>query len=97
MLFYEDYGLSARLNYQYRDEWISPIEDPSEYWGEQSRLDFNVQYILPEDLTGPVSATLYFNANNLTDETDLRYAGNNTVNQSESYGRRFLVGLRLSY
>lgn len=96
-LFYEDYGLSARLNYQYRDEWISPIEDPSEYWGEQSRLDFNVQYILPEDLTGPVSATLYFNANNLTDETDLRYAGNNTVNQSESYGRRFLVGLRLSY
>ena len=57
----------------------------------------NVQYILPEDLTGPVSATLYFNANNLTDETDLRYAGNNTVNQSESYGRRFLVGLRLSY
>ena len=96
-LFYEDYGLSARLNYQYRDEWISPIEDPSEYWGEQSRLDFIVQYILPEDLTGPVSATLYFNANNLTDETDLRYAGNNTVNQSESYGRRFLVGLRLSY
>lgn len=96
-VFYEDYGLSARLNYQYRDEWISPIEDPTEYWGEQSRLDFNIQYILPEDLTGPVSATLYFNANNLTDETDLRYAGNHTVNQSESYGRRFLLGLRLSY
>ncbi|MBU3021622.1 TonB-dependent receptor [Aestuariibacter sp. A3R04] len=96
-VFYEDYGLSARLNYQYRDEWISPIEDPTEYWGEQNRLDFNIQYVLPENITGPVSATVYFNANNLTDETDLRYAGNNTVNQSESYGRRFLFGLRLSY
>lgn len=96
-VFYEDYGLSARLNYQYRDEWISPIEDPTEYWGEQSRLDFNLQYILPENLTGPISAILYFNANNLTDETDLRYAGNHTVNQSESYGRRFLFGFRLSY
>ncbi|WP_339719487.1 TonB-dependent receptor [uncultured Paraglaciecola sp.] len=96
-IFYEDYGLSARLNYQYRDEWISPIEDPTEYWGDQSRMDFSVQYILPEDLTGPLSATLYFNANNLTDETDLRYASNHTVNQSESYGRQFLVGIRASF
>lgn len=95
-VFYEDYGLSARLNYQYRDEWISPIEDPSEYWGEQNRLDFNLQYQLPFDL--PVdSATVYFNANNLTDETDLRYAGNNTVNQAESYGRRYLAGVRFSF
>ena len=96
-VFYEDYGLSARLNYQFRDEWISPIEDPSEYWGEQSRLDFSMQYILPEDLTGAVSATLYFNANNLTDETDLRYAENHTVNQSESYGRRFMTGVRVNF
>ena len=96
-VFYESYGLSARLNYQYRDEWISPIEDPSEYWGEQSRVDFNLQYTFSESFSGPVSATVYFNANNLTDETDLRYAGNGTVNQSESYGRRFLFGLRLNY
>ncbi|NVK54825.1 MAG: TonB-dependent receptor [Alteromonadaceae bacterium] len=96
-VFYESYGISARLNYQYRDEWISPIEDPTEYWGEQSRVDFNLQYTLPESVSGPVSATVYFNANNLTDETDLRYAGNGTVNQSESYGRRFLLGLRLNY
>lgn len=95
-VFYENYGFSARLNYQYRDEWISPIEDPTEYWGEQERLDFNLQYELPFEL--PVdSVSLYFNANNLTDETDLRYAGNNTVNQAESYGRRFLAGVRFSF
>lgn len=95
-VFYENHGLSARVNYQYRDEWISPIEDPTEYWGEQKRVDFNLQYQLPIEM-GVESATLYFNANNLTNETDLRYAGNNTVNQSESYGRRYLAGIRLSF
>ena len=95
-LFYEKYDLSLRLNYQYRDEWISPIEDPSEYWGEQKRLDLTAIYTLPFDLNG-ATVSLYANANNLTDETDLRYAGNGTINQSESYGRYYLVGFRVNY
>jgi TonB-dependent receptor len=95
-VFYENNSLSVRLNYQFRDEWISPIEDPSEYWGEQQRLDFNLQYQLP-GMSGLEGASLYFNANNLTNETDLRYAGNGTVNQVESYGRQYLLGLRLSF
>lgn len=94
--FYEDYGLSARINYQYRDEWVSPIEDPSEVWGEQERMDLSISYALPFDLNG-ATISVYLNVNNLTDETDLRYAGNGTVNQSESYGRRYLVGLRLNF
>jgi len=95
-LIYENYGLSARLNYQYRDDWISPIEDPSEYWDELTRLDLNLQYQLP-DFAGFGDASIYFNANNLTDETDVRYAGNGTVNQSESYGPGYLLGLRVSF
>ena len=95
-LFYENHGLSVRLNYQYRDEWISPIEDPSEVWDEQERLDLNVQYQLPWGFNGAV-ATVYLNANNLTDETDVRFRGNGTVNQAESYGSRYLIGFRLSY
>lgn len=95
-IFYENNTISARLNYQFRDDWISPIEDPTEYWGEQQRVDFNISYQLPQIL-GFKGASAYFNANNLTDEVDLRFAGNNTVNQSESYGRRYLVGVRLSY
>lgn len=95
-LFYENFGLSLRLNYQYRDEWISPIEDPSEYWGDQERMDFSAIYTLPVDLGG-ASASLYANVNNLTNETDVRYAGNGTINQSESYGRYFLMGFRLNY
>lgn len=95
-LFYENYGLSARVNYQFRDEWISPIEDPSEYWGEQKRVDLSVSYELPTSNMGFASA-VYLNANNLTNETDLRYAGNGTVNQSESYGRRWLAGVRVNF
>lgn len=95
-LFYEKYGLSARINYQYRDEWISPIEDPSEFWGEQERVDLTVVYTLPFDLLGSTTA-VYFNANNLTDETDVRFAGNGTINQAESYGAHYLLGLRVNY
>ncbi|WP_187276420.1 TonB-dependent receptor [Parahaliea maris] len=95
-LFYEKYDLSVRLNYQYRDEWISPIEDPSEYWGEQERVDLSVVYTLPFDWE-ETAVSLYANANNLTDETDVRYSGNGTINQAESYGRRYLVGVRVNF
>ena len=95
-LFYEKHGFSVRLNYQYRDEWISPIEDPSEYWGEQKRVDLTTSYTLPLNIGGG-SVSLYANVNNLTDETDVRYAGNGTINQSESYGRYFLTGFRVNY
>lgn len=95
-LFYENFGLSTRINYQYRDEWVSPIEDPSEKWGEQKRVDLSVSYELPFDFNG-ARMSVYFNANNLTDETDVRYAGNGTINQSESYGRRYLLGARVNF
>ncbi|MEL7043878.1 MAG: TonB-dependent receptor [Pseudomonadota bacterium] len=95
-LFYENYGLSARLNYQYRDEWISPIEDPSEVWGDMERLDATIQYELPIELGGAY-ASVYANFNNITDETDVRFAGNGTINQSESFGRHYLFGLRINY
>ena len=95
-VFYESYGLSARLNYQYRDEWISPIEDPSEYWGEMERVDATIAYELPLELAG-ARASVYANLNNITDETDVRFAGNGTINQAESFGRYYLVGLRINY
>ncbi len=95
-VFYENFGLSARLNYQYRDEWISPIESPDEVWGEQQRVDLSIAYELPWDVAG-AAMSVYLNGNNLTDEVDLRYAGNGTVNQRESYGRSYLLGLRVGF
>lgn len=95
-IFYEDYGISARLNYSWRDKWISPIEDPAEFWGEMERLDAQISYTFPSQISGS-EVSVYANFNNITDETDVRYAGNGTINQSESYGMHYLIGLRITY
>jgi len=95
-LFYENFGFSARLNYSWRDEWISPIEDPAEVWGEMERLDAQLTYTLPFDLSG-AEASVYASFNNLTDETDVRFAGNGTINQAESFGFHYLLGVRVNY
>ena len=98
-LFYEKYGFSARINYQYRDAWLSTTENDSlaEYWDEQERVDASLRYALPVT-PGGVAVTLFANANNLTDAVDVRYAGQrSTPNQVEGYGRRFLFGLRIDY
>ena len=98
-VYYEKFGLSARLNYQYRDAWLSTTENDSlaEYWDAQQRLDASVRYSLPVQ-PGGVALTLFANANNLTDETDVRYLGQRaTPNQIEAYGRSVLIGLRADF
>lgn len=95
-VFYENFGLSVRLNYQYRDEWISPIEDPSEVWGGMERLDASIMYELPWAPSG-ARASVYANLNNLTDATDVRFAGNGTINQAEAFGIHYMLGLRVDF
>ena len=95
-IFFEDFGVSARVNYSWRDQWISPIEDPEEYWGEMTRVDAQIMYTFPSKVGGG-DLSVYANFNNLSDETDVRFAGNGTVNQSESYGSHYLIGLRFNY
>jgi len=98
-IFYENFGLSARLNYQYRDAWLSTTENDSlaEFWDEQERLDASIRYNLPYQ-PGGAAVTLFANANNLTDATDVRYLGQRaTPNQVEAYGRRFLFGVRVDF
>ena len=100
-IFYENYGLSARLSYRYRDKWLDETEtslyetvEPI-YWDEQERLDLSIRYDL-EALTG-YKASIFLDVNNLTDETDIRYTGHDwNPNQIESYGRRYLVGVRFN-
>lgn len=98
-VYYEKFGLSARLNYQYRDAWLSTTENDglAEYWDEQQRVDASIRYNLPWDVQG-AQFTLFANANNLTDEKDVRYEGTvATPNQVEGYGRRWLLGVRVDY
>jgi len=101
-LFYENYGFSARVTYRYRSEWLDETEvalieaDSAIYWAPQERVDVALRHSLYE-LTG-YQASIFVDLNNITDEKDVRYTGARwNPNQSESFGRRFLVGVRLSF
>ncbi|WP_406828251.1 TonB-dependent receptor [Microbulbifer sp. ARAS458-1] len=98
-VFYEMEGFSIRLNHQYRDDWLSTTENVgmTDYWAAQERVDLSVSYDLPMAMFGS-DVTLYANANNLTDEQDVRYTGDESnPNQVESYGRRYLAGFRVNF
>ena len=101
-LFYEDHGFMGRLSYRYRDAFQDETETGAVfgftqaiYWDEQSRVDLALRYDL-EPLIG-YKASLFLNVNNLTDEKDGQYAGKewNPI-RNESYGRRYVAGVRFS-
>ena len=100
-VFYEDHGLSARLSYRYRDAWLDETEagqlgtPTGIYWEEQERVDLSLRYDLAPLIGHNIS--LFANFNNLTDETDVRYTGKSwNPNQTEAYGKRYMVGFRYS-
>ncbi len=98
-VYYEKFGISARLNYQYRDAWLSTTENDSltEFWDETERLDASLRYTLPNEING-TSVTLALNGNNLTDERDVRFINTSaTPNQVEGFGRRWVFSVRLDY
>ncbi|MEM1125440.1 MAG: TonB-dependent receptor [Bacteroidota bacterium] len=95
-LFFERYGFSARLSYQWRDAWLDSI-DPADdqfdtYWDSEERLDVSVRYALTPEFT------LFADANNLTDELGRRYqsVASRPV-EIEGFGRRYLLGLRVDF
>ena len=99
-IWFEDFGVSARVNYQYRDDWLSTTENEglSEFWAEEERLDASVRYVLPLGNNWGGVLTLFANANNLTDFVDVRYSDSRrTPNQVEGFGARYLIGFRLDY
>ncbi len=98
-VFYEKFGVSARINYQYRDAWLSTTENDSltEFWDETERVDASLRYTLPEAFYG-TNVTFALNGNNLTDETDVRYINTPaTPNQVEGFGRRWVASVRIDY
>ncbi|MDP2011350.1 MAG: TonB-dependent receptor [Phenylobacterium sp.] len=97
-LFYEKYGLSTRLTYQYRTDWLDEVfpsgsaANSNLYWDETTRLDLSVRYQVNDTLS------LFMDANNLTNELGIRYQGQEIrPYEVESFGRKFLFGVRASF
>lgn len=98
-IFFEKFGISARVNYQYRSDWLSTTENESlnEFWGATERVDASVRYSIPQFSNG-LAVTLFADANNITDERDLRFINSAaTPNQYEGFGARYMFGIRVDY
>lgn len=95
-VYYEAHGLSARLSWQHRTEWIDGIGDGDimgdEYWDDVGRLDFSLRYAFNDNVE------MYFDANNLLNEPGIRYQGvPRRVSEFEQFGQRFMAGVRLNF
>lgn len=93
--YYEKHGLSARLSYQWRDDWVDTLSLVG--YGDQYRkayesLDLSVRYAVNDRLS------LFLDANNLTDETYVAFEGDELhPSEVEQIGQRWMVGFRFTY
>lgn len=97
-LFYEKYGLSSRLSWQHRTDWLDEVfpsgssANSNLYWGDSQRLDLSVRYQVND------TYSLFLDANNLTNEEGVRYQGReDRPYEIEGFGRKYLVGVRASF
>ncbi|MFC3077486.1 TonB-dependent receptor [Phenylobacterium terrae] len=94
-VYYEKHGLSARLSYQWRDDWVDTLSLVG--YGDQYRkayesLDLSLRYAVNDRVS------VFFDANNLTDETFVAFEGDERhPTEVEQIGRRWMAGLRLSF
>lgn len=94
-VFFEKGGFNARLSYLYRSEWLNSTSSTPEltrFWDERPQLDFNLSF--------PVNrwTSLYFQANNITDERGRRYLGNRTrIYELEGFGTSYLFGAKINF
>jgi TonB-dependent receptor len=95
-VFYEKYGVNARLSYNHRSKYIQEFDvddaDLNVLWDDRSILDFSSSYQLTNNLR------LFADVNNITDSRQKRFQGReNRVLELEEFGRSWIVGLRFEY
>jgi TonB-dependent receptor len=93
-IFYEKYGVSARLSYQWRDDWQDTIGGlgSGEFRSATESLDLSVRYAVNENFS------VFVDANNLTDEVYVAYQGEPQFpSEVEQIGARWLAGVRFNF
>lgn len=93
-IFYEKYGLSARLSYQWRDDWQDTIGGlgSGEFRAATESLDLSLRYAVTDQFT------VFLDANNLTDELFVAYEGSEQFpTEVEQIGARWMAGVRFTY
>jgi TonB-dependent receptor len=96
-LYYEKYGFSVRLSYQWRSDWLDTLGGlGTGGTGDEVRqgyenLDLSVRYAVTDNFT------LFADLNNLTDALYIAYQGTpDRPSEVEQIGGRYLFGIRFS-
>lgn len=93
-LFYEKYGISARVSYQYRSDWLDTLGGfgSGEYRKGYRNVDVSLRYALTENFS------LFADLANLTNEKYIAYEGTMAQpTEVEQIGSRYLFGVRFSF
>lgn len=109
--YYEKYGLSLRLQYQYRSKWLDGIADDDlaggdTYWAADDELSFSARYAINKNFE------VYFDATNLLNKPGRRYSDPGNILTAkgiptpdldiytiewERFGRRYSGGVRFTF
>ena len=94
--YYEKYGVSARVVYQKRTEWLSELGGPDTggdiFWDTDGELDASIRYGITPNFE------IYAEGGNLLNGPGRRYAGIKARTlEFEKFGRRFQAGIRVTY
>lgn len=94
--YYEKYGLSVRLNYQYRTTWLDalgPVSDGGNFfWASDGEMDFSARYEVLRNLE------IYFDASNLLNGPGRRFVRDSQYTiEWERFGRRYTGGVRFTF
>ena len=97
-LFYEKFGFSGRVSYQWRDDWLDTLGGfglsgaADEFRKGYENLDVALRYAVNDQFT------LYADFANLTDATYVAFQGDESrPTEVEQIGSRFLFGVRYAY
>ncbi len=95
--YYEKYGLSMRLSYQKRSNWLDTVADSlidagDTFWAADDELDFSARYAITKQVE------VYFDASNLLNGAGRRFSGiSERTIEHERFGRRYTGGVRVTF